>query len=157
MSASRLRCRGVTREVRIEGGAASIDGRRVEFRVRRTPDGRPGSIEIGAREHPVAIDRDGERVWVWCGGETDVFERVTAARPAASRDPGGDLLSPMPGRVRRTLARDGERVARGQVILVLEAMKMEHSIRAPREGSIRLRVREGDLVDAGVELAEVRE
>ena len=32
---------------------------------------------------------------------------------------------------------------------------MEHSIRAPRDGSVRLRVKEGDLVDAGVELAEI--
>jgi 3-methylcrotonyl-CoA carboxylase alpha subunit len=41
------------------------------------------------------------------------------------------------------------------VLLVLEAMKMEHSIRAPKDGSVRLTVREGDLVDAGVELAQI--
>jgi 3-methylcrotonyl-CoA carboxylase alpha subunit len=47
-------------------------------------------------------------------------------------------------------------VARGDVILVLEAMKMEHSIRAPRDGVIRaVHVREGDLVDAGMELADI--
>jgi len=162
VSVSKLRFRGATREVRIEKQVAEIDGRRVEFRVRRTEDGRPVGIEIGGRQHPIAVARDGDRVWVWCDGETEVFERVTLERPtgarrAATREHGGDLLSPMPGRVRRTVARDGERVAQGQVILVLEAMKMEHSIRAPREGSIRLRVREGDLVEAGVELAEVVE
>jgi len=62
----------------------------------------------------------------------------------------------MPGRVRRTAAAAGDRVARGDVILVLEAMKMEHSIRAPRDGVIRaVHVREGDLVDAGMELADI--
>jgi biotin carboxyl carrier protein len=62
----------------------------------------------------------------------------------------------MPGRVRRTFVLPGSRVARGEILLTLEAMKMEHSIRAPREGVLRkLHVREGDLVEAGVELAEI--
>jgi biotin carboxyl carrier protein len=100
--------------------------------------------------------REGDRIWIWCEGVTAIFERVSGARSAVSREPGGDLISPMPGRVRRTLVADGERVRRGQVLLVLEAMKMEHSIRAPKDGSVRLRVREGDLVEAGVELAEIQ-
>ena len=61
----------------------------------------------------------------------------------------------MPGRVRRLLVEDGARVARGDVLLVLEAMKMEHAIRSPRDGTARLRVAEGDLVEAGIELATV--
>jgi biotin carboxyl carrier protein len=51
----------------------------------------------------------------------------------------------------------GEQVTKGQVLLVLEAMKMEHAIRAPRDGAVRaVHVREGDLVEAGVELAEIQ-
>jgi biotin carboxyl carrier protein len=62
----------------------------------------------------------------------------------------------MPGRVRKTLVRPGDAVARGQVLLVLEAMKMEHSIRAPRDGVLKsLLVKEGDLVESGVALAEI--
>jgi acetyl-CoA/propionyl-CoA carboxylase biotin carboxyl carrier protein len=61
----------------------------------------------------------------------------------------------MPGRVRRLLVEDGSHVRRGEVLLVLEAMKMEHAIRSPMDGTVRLRVAEGDLVDAGVELAAV--
>jgi 3-methylcrotonyl-CoA carboxylase alpha subunit len=62
----------------------------------------------------------------------------------------------MPGRVRRVLVVGGAAVERGQPLLVLEAMKMEHSIRAPRDGVVRrVCVAEGELVDAGVELVEL--
>jgi biotin carboxyl carrier protein len=62
----------------------------------------------------------------------------------------------MPGRVRKTLVRPGERIAKGDVVLVLEAMKMEHAIRAPQNGIVtRVDHRDGDLVEAGAVLAEI--
>jgi 3-methylcrotonyl-CoA carboxylase alpha subunit len=62
----------------------------------------------------------------------------------------------MPGRIRKTLVEPGDSVERGQVVLVLEAMKMEHAIRAPRDGTVtRLDHAEGDLVEAGTVLAEI--
>ena len=68
----------------------------------------------------------------------------------------GGLISPMPGRVRRILVAEGDAVTRGQVLLILEAMKMEHAIRAARDGRVvRLAFREGDLVEAGVPLVEI--
>lgn len=145
---------GEAREVRVAGDAAELDGRSVGFeRVDR--DGVLAAIRIDGREHRVVCAAEGDRVFVWCDGAAHVFARVTSARPAAVREAGGDLIAPMPGRVRRVLAQDGARVSRGDVLLVLEAMKMEHAIRSPRDGAVRLRVAEGDLVDAGVELAEI--
>jgi biotin carboxyl carrier protein len=147
------------REVRIESDAALIDGRRVAFeRVER--DGELAAIRIDGKEHPVVTAVEGSRIWVWCDGVAGAFESVTAGRSkaggaGAGRETGGDLISPMPGRVRRLLVEDGSRVARGDVLLVLEAMKMEHAIRSPSDGTVRLRVAEGDLVEAGVELATV--
>ena len=155
MSGLRLRQRDSVCRVRVERDAADLDGRRIAFqRVER--DGRLVGIRIGGEEHAVLAAAEGSRVFVWCDGTTWAFERVSASRAATPRDPEGDLVSPMPGRVRRILVADGQSVARGEVLLVLEAMKMEHAIRAPKEGTVRLRVAEGDLVDAGVELAEVR-
>jgi 3-methylcrotonyl-CoA carboxylase alpha subunit len=62
----------------------------------------------------------------------------------------------MPGRIRKTLVNAGDSVRLGQVVLVLEAMKMEHAIRAPRDGMVtRLDHAEGDLVEAGTVLAEI--
>jgi acetyl/propionyl-CoA carboxylase alpha subunit len=131
-----------------------LDGRRVAFEAVER-DGRLAAIRVGGREHAVVAAADGSRVFVWCDGSAWLFERASTARAARPKDAGADLASPMPGRVRRVLVADGQHVARGDVLLVLEAMKMEHAIRAPRDGAVGLRVREGDLVDAGVELAAV--
>jgi biotin carboxyl carrier protein len=154
MSALRLRQGDSIQAVRIERDAADLGGRSVAFeRVER--DGRLVGIRIGGQEHPVVTASDGSRVFVWCDGTVWAFERSSAARAAGPRYSEGDLISPMPGRVRRILVAEGQSVARGDVLLVLEAMKMEHAIRAPKDGAVRLRVAEGDLVDAGVELAIV--
>ena len=164
MSALRLRRGKELREIRIEKDVAVLDGRRVAFeRVDR--DGELVGIRIDGREHSVVVAADGSRtaaanggrIFVWCDGAASIFERAISGRAAAgaTREAGGDLISPMPGRVRRVLVADGAPVARGDVLLVLEAMKMEHAIRAPADGTVRLRVAEGDLVEAGVELAQV--
>ena len=65
----------------------------------------------------------------------------------------GSLASPMPGKIVAVLVAEGDRVSRGQALLVLEAMKMEHTVRAPADGAIeRLPYTAGDQVDEGVEL-----
>lgn len=72
--------------------------------------------------------------------------------PAAS----GDLSAPMPGTVIEVKVTVGEQVSAGQVLVVLEAMKMEMAIRSPRAGSIRsISVTRGDPVVAGSMLVEL--
>lgn len=133
MKSVRLRHRSETREIRLDE-----DPRRV---------GRAPRIVTAVA---------GDQVFVWCGGATYSFARVRSARAASGGEHGGDLLAPMPGRVRKVSVAAGDRVERGMVLIVLEAMKMEHAIRAPKDGVLkRLLVKEGDLVDAGVELAEI--
>jgi propionyl-CoA carboxylase alpha chain len=68
----------------------------------------------------------------------------------------GSLLAPMPGTVVRVEARLGEAVHAGQVLVVLEAMKMEHPVRSPHEGTLaQLNVSAGQTVDMGTVLAVV--
>ena len=148
---------GVAREVRLGGNEAVLDGRTVPARI--LPDGGGGveAIEVGGETVPVRTARAKDRVYVWCAGRTYEFRQAPpaarAGRPAAFS---AGLLSPMPGRVRKLLVAEGESVTRGQVLLVLEAMKMEHAIRSPRDGRVAsLPFREGDLVEAGVAVAEV--
>lgn len=144
-----------TREVRVEAGTAWLDERRVTVAVEAA--GESGLLEVwlDGRRRRAAVARDGPRVLVWCEGRAFAFERA-GARPARSAEHTGDLVAPMPGRVRQTLVRPGDRVEKGQVVLVLEAMKMEHAIRAPRPGLVaRVAHAEGDLVEAGAELAVI--
>ncbi|WP_328616682.1 ATP-grasp domain-containing protein [Amycolatopsis sp. NBC_00355] len=68
----------------------------------------------------------------------------------------GSLLAVMPGAVVRVLAGEGDAVTAGQPLVVLEAMKMEHTVAAPADGVLSdLRVRQGDQVDTGQVLAVV--
>jgi acyl-CoA carboxylase subunit alpha len=68
----------------------------------------------------------------------------------------GSLLAPMPGTVVRVEARLGDSVHAGQVLVVLEAMKMEHPVRTPHEGTLaQLNVSAGQSVDMGTVLAVV--
>ncbi|MFD9943406.1 biotin carboxylase N-terminal domain-containing protein [Nonomuraea sp. NPDC059023] len=70
----------------------------------------------------------------------------------------GSLLAPMPGSVLRVEVEPGDRVTKGQVVLVLEAMKMEHQIAAPADGVVAgLRVEKGQQVEAGSVLAIIQE
>ncbi len=70
----------------------------------------------------------------------------------------GSLASPMPGSVWKVLAAAGDDVEKGQPLLIIEAMKMEHEIVAPVAGPLEeLRVAEGDQVDAGTILAVIGE
>ncbi|HYY79532.1 MAG TPA: biotin/lipoyl-containing protein, partial [Actinomycetes bacterium] len=77
------------------------------------------------------------------------FPEPAAAGPAA-----GSLAAPLPGVVRRVAARAGERVEAGALLVVIEAMKMEHHVTAPSAGVVgELLVAEGQEVDAGATLA----
>ena len=77
------------------------------------------------------------------------------AAPQASGAKGGvSVVSPMPGKVLSIKASVGQRVAKGDVVLVLEAMKMENEIVAPEDGTIAsIDVAEGASVEAGATLA----
>ncbi len=69
----------------------------------------------------------------------------------------GSLVAPMPGTVLRVAVSQGQTVAAGDVLLVLEAMKMEHGVRAANNGTVaELLVEAGQQVDAGAVLAVVK-
>ena len=76
-----------------------------------------------------------------------------AAAPAAAG--GATVNSPLPGVVLEIKVKDGDKVTKGQVIMVLEAMKMENAIEAPCEGTITVKAQKGDSVLEGATLAVI--
>ena len=96
-------------------------------------------------------------VLVFDAGDVHAFRwpeaQVGVAGVAASD---GLLISPMPGRIVSVAAEEGQRVKKGQAIVTLEAMKMEHALTAPFDGKLAaLNVKAGDQVAEGVTLARI--
>lgn len=97
----------------------------------------------------------GARRFVRLGAMDFVFEREPGGR-RASRAADGGLEAPMPGVVTRVLVAQGESVRRGQALIAVEAMKMEHLVRAPRDGQVKaVRVKTGEMVGGGATLLEL--
>jgi propionyl-CoA carboxylase alpha chain len=99
---------------------------------------------------------DGARAWVFLDGRAyvvDLAARGDRVEGPARGDETSDLASPMPATVVQVLVHAGDRVARGDLLVTLEAMKMELPIVAPRDATVRsVLCRAGDLVQAGAAL-----
>lgn len=90
-------------------------------------------------------------------GSTTFMEEPRFPSPVVAA-PSGSLLAPMPGRVVAVKTSTGEAVTAGQVVVVIEAMKMEHGVTAPRDGVLStVDVSEGDQVDTGQVLATLED
>ena len=114
------------------------------------------TLEAAGVRRSFAITRAGQDLWV--GSPLGSVRLVLAERlPAPERAAeSGSLIAPMPGSVSRVAAAPGDRVAAGQLVLILEAMKMEHQITAPAAGVLaELRVGQGSQVNSGDVLAIV--
>jgi 3-methylcrotonyl-CoA carboxylase alpha subunit len=155
----RLRCGDEVHEVvaRGSGGTlrATVDGRELRFTLE--PAG-PGVFVVreGPRAATLHLAVDGTFVHLsWDGVAYTLEEEREGGRPAHRHDPGA-LEAPMPGRVAAVNVSAGQRVAKGEELLVVEAMKMENALRAPRDGVVRaVHVSTGDMVAPGRALVEL--
>jgi len=154
---------GRTIRVEVRGGDGryrlTLDGAPLEVDLKGEPRGL-SSLLVGGESHEVGIEkRDGGYTLVF-PGESLTVGLAAAARGAtapARHAPGpARLVAPMPGRVLRVLAEPGADVVGGQGLFVIEAMKMENELKAPRAGRLQeVAVREGQAVEAGALLAVV--
>jgi propionyl-CoA carboxylase alpha chain len=113
-------------------------------------------LEVAGVRYRFDVARAGGVLWVDSAfGSVALTPVPRLPEPVATREP-GSLVAPMPGNVVRVEAAVGQRVGAGQLVLVLEAMKMEHQILAPADGLVaEVRVAPGDQVQAGDVLATV--
>ncbi|HBS48572.1 MAG TPA: 3-methylcrotonyl-CoA carboxylase [Rhodobacteraceae bacterium] len=99
----------------------------------------------------------GASVSVFADGCSFAFDRPDALAGADADQAGGDaIIAPMPGLVKLVKATPGQEVATGDALMVLEAMKMEHTLTAPRDGVVaEVLAAEGDQVTDGTLLLQL--
>lgn len=104
------------------------------------------------------ISADGPRRWVTLAGQTFLLTKTDgqARRARHAARAAGQLTAPMPGLVRAVQVQEGESVAAGQTLVIVEAMKMELKVNAPQAGRVKsLSVRPGQTVERDQILAEI--
>ena len=147
---------GARREVERRGDGAnvvlSIEGRMREAAVVREAGPGGGNGRGGASgETPYGVVLGGRHYAVRL---LDPLKRAAAPRPA--QEGPVEVRAIMPGKIAALLAREGGQVREGQGVVVVEAMKMENEIPAPKNGRLtRVRVQPGDTVEAGAALFTV--
>lgn len=155
----RLVCGDEARDVQVRPAKDGVDmviqGRSLHLDVRRLGEGSFVVARDGRREIFHCV-RDGDRVHLFWNGRPYELRLEREGARAAQRQLSGSLEAPMPGKVIKISVRVGQRVKKGDEILVVEAMKMENQLRAPKGGRVlRLSVQVGDMVGPGVVLAEI--
>ncbi len=103
-----------------------------------------------------AVGRSGAR-WVFLEGHVYVIDLEGGTRAGRNRlDDHAALAAPMPATVATVAVAPGQRVSKGDVLIVLEAMKMELAVRSPRDSIVKaVACRPGELVQPGVPLLEL--
>ncbi len=141
-----------------EGWELMIGERRCHAAACFVPDGAAALTLDGAQSRAIVLDHCDE-IAVFGDGAGWRLERVDPLAPPAGADAhAGRLSAPMPGRVVQLLVASGDSVSQGQALIVIEAMKMEHTIAAPRDGTVEaVRYAVGDLVDEGAELIVMKD
>src|SRR5262249_25373177 len=111
----------------------------------------------GAALHDAWPHQIGDTLVVFDHGDVYEFTLDTGERAAGEASAGdGAILSPMPGKIVSVAAKQGANVKKGDALVVLEAMKMEHTLTAPFDGKvIELKAHAGAQVSAGVLLSKL--
>ncbi|MGE8244529.1 MAG: acetyl/propionyl/methylcrotonyl-CoA carboxylase subunit alpha [Stenotrophomonas maltophilia] len=153
-----LEHRGAQRSVAVQGAGEQwtvhMDGNALQGSGRLAGDAL--RVQIGEQLHRATVIRDGNELYLF-GSEG--VQRFTLHDPVSEADQSvadaGSLVAPMPGRIVATLVAPGTAVKRGAPLLVLEAMKMEHTLQAPADGTVQgYRVKAGDQVGDGAVLVD---
>ena len=134
----------------------SVDGTPMELNYSEVD--RLGQVVVtrGDNGYGMSVEGNAQEAWVTLAGHEyalqieDERERAAQLAARAAGAGGGPVKAVMPGVVAEILVADGEAVAQGQPLLVLEAMKMQNEIGAPGDGVVeRLHVAAGQAVSAG--------
>ena len=117
-------------------------------------------FEVDGREQRVHWAKEGRKIWLQLNGQTFALEKSAGPSVGAAAGKSGEsvLRAPMPGQVREVMVAEGDEVQPGDVLLLLEAMKMEIRIQAARVGVVaRVAVQAGGSVEKDQILVELED
>ena len=144
---------GTTYKVVIDGNSILVNGQPFVVGLeedRVLVDGMPYDVTL--EENQVVVGGIAYGLSVK-GLEEEKAGPKAAARAVASA---GAVTAIMPGKIIRVLVAEGEQVAEGDVVCILEAMKMENELKAPKDGTVKaLHIQSGQDVEMGAVLAEI--
>ena len=120
-----------------------------------------GAVTLGQRRVSFWVHRERDLAWVWLDGEVYRFT-IDDPRHRGNVDGGavlgGSVKAQMPGKILQVSVKAGERVSKGQSLLLMESMKMELSLDAPVEGTVsKILVKPEQMVGQGELLLEIEE
>jgi len=169
--------KGLKLKAQLAGQDYELEIRRHDGRVAAEIDGRHYELELSELGHGEYLMLDGVRVYNFLlatsRGRRDFFEvhlrgcrydvrvidpkRLRSAQSSEGHDPeASPIVAPMPGKVVRVLVGVGSRVEAGAGVVVVEAMKMQNEMKAPKAGTVvSLRAEVGATVNAGDVLAVI--
>ncbi|MBI5297832.1 MAG: biotin/lipoyl-binding protein [Chloroflexi bacterium] len=140
-----------------KGYLAIIGDKTVSVEILHSENGRL-DLSLDGQRVTAYVSSDGAKRWVTVGGQTFVLTKSTAGtrRAQHGHHAQDELTAPMPGQVRAVNVAEGDSVTKGQTLLVLEAMKMEIRVSAPRDGLVgKLLVQQGQTVEREQVLIEI--
>jgi len=110
------------------------------------------SFKLNDKTYTVNVAQDKDRTYVAIDGQYFTFEpekQKTFSRQGAGGQAGNSVVAPMPGLVVKVPVSLGDKVIAGTTLAIVEAMKMQHELRAPCDGLVKkINFKEGDQVDA---------
>ncbi len=143
----------------VDGDGYRLDLPGASVAASATADGTRLAASIDGVSARAAVVFHGDEATVFDGGTSHRLAFVDPTR-RAGEDAGaaGRLTAPMPGKLVQVLVKPGDTVEKGQPLVVLEAMKMEHTVKAPRAGRIaQVGYAAGEQVEEGASLVELEE
>lgn len=113
-------------------------------------------VDDHGRRARVAVAGDANGTWLFVDGQVHYVANPPQATGRPKTRSSGDVMSPMPATVVSINTAAGDTVTEGQTLIVLEAMKMELPIKAPRGGVVKaIHCAKGDLVQPGINLLDI--
>jgi len=116
------------------------------------------SMILNGKTYTIALKKEGKAIEIFYKGETFIFEVPSTRDKSALENASGidKIVAPMPGRVVKVLKASGEKVAEGEGVIIVEAMKMESELKSSIDGTVtEVSAKDGDTVDLGAHLITV--